>query len=261
MTPYYEDDSTTLYLGDCRDVLPTLNLTADAVITDPPYAETELSWDVWPDGWLTTVAAHASTLWCFGTLRTLGPRWHEFTGAGWAFRQDLIWEKPSGSALHNDVFCRVHEYATHWYQGLWRDQYRDVPRIPAKNPTDIRAGKPRSKKGSKIIGHRGTAENILVMDGTRRQRSVIRAPQVRGKARMHPTQKPVALLRDLVHYSCPPGGLVLDAFAGSGSTLVAARELGRRAVGVEACEEYAEAAAKRLAALDAQPALPFEVTA
>lgn len=258
MTPYYSDDHVQLYLGDSREALPALDLTADVIIADPPYAETELSWDEWPKGWLETAAEHATSLWCFGSMRTLAPRWAEFTTAGWSFRQDLIWEKPAGSALHNDVFCRVHEYATHWYRGLWRDQHRDVPRVAAANPSDVRSGSPRSKRGSVLIGHRGSAPNLDFRDGTRRQRSVIRAPQVRGSARVHPTQKPVELLRNLVHYSAPEGGLVLDPFAGSGSTLVAARELGRRAIGIEASEEYVEAAAKRLSAIDAQPSLPFE---
>lgn len=261
MTPYYSDSMCELYLGDSREVLPALDLTADVIIADPPYAETEQAWDVWPTGWLETAAERATSLWCFGSMRTLAPRWAEFTAAGWAFRQDLIWEKPAGSALHNDVFCRVHEYATHWYQGLWRDQHRDVPRIPASNPADIRAPRPRSTRGSVLVGHRGTAPNAMVMDGTRRQRSVIRAPQVRGHARIHPTQKPVQILVPLIHYSAPVGGLVLDPFAGVGSTLVAARELGRRAIGIEASEEYAELAANRLAAIDAQPTLFEEVGA
>jgi site-specific DNA-methyltransferase (adenine-specific) len=53
-------------------------------------------------------------------------------------------------------------------------------------------------------------------------------------------------LDPLIRYACPPSGLVLDPFAGSGSTLDAARQAGRRAIGIEAHEPYAEAAARRL---------------
>ncbi|WP_225888746.1 DNA-methyltransferase [Myxococcus xanthus] len=64
--------------------------------------------------------------------------------------------------------------------------------------------------------------------------------------RSHPTEKPVSLLSLLMARSCPEGGLVLDPFAGTGATLVAAQLLGRRAVGVELEERYCEAAARRL---------------
>lgn len=66
------------------------------------------------------------------------------------------------------------------------------------------------------------------------------------RERTHPTEKPVALQRPLIERSCPAGGLVLDPFAGSGATLVAAQQLGRSAVGVELEERYCEAAARRL---------------
>ena len=63
---------------------------------------------------------------------------------------------------------------------------------------------------------------------------------------IHPTEKPVGILDPLITYACPLGGLVVDPFAGSGSTLDAARCSGRRAVGIEADERYIELAARRL---------------
>jgi site-specific DNA-methyltransferase (adenine-specific) len=74
-----------------------------------------------------------------------------------------------------------------------------------------------------------------------------------GRA-LHPTEKPIGILDPLIRYACPTGGLVLDPFAGSGSTLDAARQAGRRAIGIEGDEKYAEAAAKRLS----QSVLDFE---
>ncbi|MCD6706823.1 MAG: hypothetical protein LT080_10290 [Thiobacillus sp.] len=50
MRPYYQDDHVTLYHGDALEILPALPM-ADAIITDPPYGETSLDWDKWPDGW------------------------------------------------------------------------------------------------------------------------------------------------------------------------------------------------------------------
>lgn len=66
------------------------------------------------------------------------------------------------------------------------------------------------------------------------------------KANSHPTVKPLALMRYLIQMVTPPGGIVLDPFMGSGSTLVAAAELGFNAIGIELSEEYAEIAARRV---------------
>lgn len=85
-----------------------------------------------------------------------------------------------------------------------------------------------------------------VDDGKRLMRSVIYAQSMQGKA-INETEKPVGLLEPLIEYGCPPGGLVLDPFAGSASTLVAARNIGRRAIGVEKREDQCEKAAQRLA--------------
>jgi site-specific DNA-methyltransferase (adenine-specific) len=79
-------------------------------------------------------------------------------------------------------------------------------------------------------------------------RSVIPAQSMNNRA-VHPTEKPIGILDPLIKYACPEGGLVVDPFAGSGSTLDAARQAGRRGIGIEAHEPYAEAAALRLSAL------------
>ena len=70
-----------------------------------------------------------------------------------------------------------------------------------------------------------------------------------GATNTHPTVKPTDLMRWLVRLVTPPGGVVLDPFAGSGSTLVAARAEGVRAVGIEREDEYARIIADRLAQL------------
>lgn len=81
--------------------------------------------------------------------------------------------------------------------------------------------------------------------GPRLMRSVIKHRSMHGRA-IHPTEKPTGLLEPLVEYVCPPGGALLDPFAGSGSLLDVAAQTGRRAVGIEGREDYCEAAVRRL---------------
>jgi site-specific DNA-methyltransferase (adenine-specific) len=71
----------------------------------------------------------------------------------------------------------------------------------------------------------------------------------------HPTQKPEKLFAKLVLASCPPGGLVLDPFAGVGTSAVVARKLGRHFIAIEHDERYCCLALKRLALAAAQPAI------
>lgn len=241
-TPYWEDEDAglALYLGDCRDILPALELQADCVVTDPPYAETSLAWDRWPDGWPALAASVASSMWCFGSMRMFLDRADEF--AGWKFSQDIVWEKANGTGFATDRFKRVHEIATHWYRGDWRSVHHDTPRTTYTGPDKhARRRQPHGEHTGKI------GQSYYQDDGTRLMRSVLEAPSVRGG--LHPTQKPSEILRPLIEYACPIGGLVVDPFAGSGATLMAARMIGRRAVGIEAKEEYCEAAVQWLSQL------------
>ena len=76
-------------------------------------------------------------------------------------------------------------------------------------------------------------------------RSVVYVPSCHGEAE-HPTQKPVDIIKPLLEYSCPPDGVVLDPFMGSGTTLRAAKDLCRKAIGIEIQEKYCRIAVERL---------------
>jgi site-specific DNA-methyltransferase (adenine-specific) len=225
LEPYWSDDTVSLYVGDMREVLPALGVTADLVLADPPYGETSLKWDRWPDGWVKVAADVAKSLWCFGSMRMFLLHGQEFDDAGWKLSQDVVWQKQNGTGLSRDRFRRVHEFALHWYRGQWRGIYHETPRTKHYGPDEGRRMKGASK-GSHLgeAGRRAWAD-----DGTRLMKSIIPADNLHRKA-LHPTQKPIGLIRPLIEYACPPDGLVLVPFVGSGSELVAAQMLGRRAM-------------------------------
>ena len=126
------------------------------------------------------------------------------------------------------------------------------PQIPPPKGTRHRLiwHRPGSGMGDLSLPWQPDFEMVFVIgDGfaaPKRGRSVLVYPwdTFRGDA-YHPHQKPLGLLRDLIS-KCPPG-VILDPFMGSGSTLRAAKDLGRRAIGIELDERYCEIAARRLA--------------
>ena len=237
--PYYADELVTLYHGRHEDVLPELAIDADLIVADPPYGETTLSWDRWPRGWPALLAAHGRSMWVFGSMRMFLDHRDEL--AIWKLSQDLVWEKHNGSSLANDRFRRVHEHALHWYHGDWSTIYHVTPTTADASPRAVR----RKAKPAHHQGAAGPSHYVSEDGGPRLMRSVLYRRSMHGKA-INETEKPVTLLAPLIEYGCPPGGLVLDPFAGSCSTLDAARLLGRRAVGIEERESQCEAAAERL---------------
>ncbi len=243
MKPYYEDEHVRLYHGDCREVLPTLDVAADLIVTDPPYGETSLAWDRWPTGWPAFVAPYASAMWCFGSMRMFLDRRDEF--AGWKFSQDVVWDKGRGTGPVVDRFRRVHEHALMFYQGTWRDVFKIEPRSDWHG--ERRAA--TREAGSVVAAHRNLINKRnyeWVDDGTRITESIVRVRNLHRQGAINETQKPLLLTEMLLAYSCPSAGLVLDVFAGSSTTLLAARMTGRRAVGIELRESQCEQAARRL---------------
>lgn len=234
MRPYFESDGVTIYCADCREILPSIS--ADAAILDPPYGDTSLDWDVPVAGWLPSL--DVPTFWCFGSLRSL--RREPF--AGWQLAQDLVWEKHNGSNFHADRFKRVHELVVQFYRDdvRWSDIYR---KPLYTNDATKRALRRKARPAH--TGNIGAASYCSHDGGPRMMRSVLRVRSAHGVA-VHPTQKPVGIVLPLLDYSVPPAGIVLDPFMGSGTTLVAARQIGRRAIGIEIDERYCELAAQRL---------------
>lgn len=246
--PYYTDGQVTLYLGDCRQLVPDLGLTADLIVTDPPYGETSLKWDRWPEGWIETATLAAKSMWCFGSMRMFGEHWQEFRAAKWKMSQDVVWEKNAGTGIFTDRFRRIHENAVHWYRTpRWSEIYREPQRytvtvFPETHHHKMGDTVSTSSAGSHIGGN---GPSTWTETGTRLVTSILKVKNRRGLA-LHPTEKPVDLLKPLIRYGSPETGTVLDPFAGSGSTLDAARATGRRAIGIETNEAYAEKAARRL---------------
>ena len=232
-----------MILGDCRNILPALPpASVDLVLTDPPYGTTSHAWDRPVEGWLQLclpLLKPSGSVWVFGSMRS-----HKAADwAGWQLAQDIVWEKHNGSSSAADRLRRVHEIAVHLYRSdaKWESVYNKV-----LHTNDARARVVRRKQRPPQWGDIGPAWYRSEDGGPRIMRSVMFFRSMHGEAE-HPTQKPVAVMMPLIEMSCPPGGVVLDPFIGSGTTALAAHQLGRSCIGIEINPDYAAVAAKRFA--------------
>ncbi len=238
----YDDDSITLHLADHADIL-TADGTADLAVVDPPYGDTSLPWDQRTVAWLEPVTATLrpnGSIWLWGSLSSLLTMVPAAESAGWKVSQEIIWEKHNGTNATADRFRRVHELCVLLYRGPWAATFHD-PQFSL----DASERTVRTRQRPAHWGELGEAAYRSECGGPRHLRSVMYERSAHGSA-LHPTQKPLGITRTLIQYACPPGGLVIDPYAGSATTLVAARMCGRRAVGAERDGTYAHRAAARL---------------
>lgn len=239
--PYYVDASVTLYHGKCEDVLPSLE-AVDVVITDPPYSE----------------HTHKSVRSAKMLANDRGGKY----GADTRRSVDLGFE-----FLSTDLreFCaeQFARLTRRWVlvfsdvesDHLWRDDLTDNGLDYVRTGAWIKVGSTPQFSGDRpATGFE--AITICHPKGRKRwngggKHAVWSVPIVldrgRNGARLHPTQKPDGLIRSLVDLFTEPGETILDPFAGSGTTLVAATYLGRKSIGVERNEAHCEVIAKRLA--------------
>jgi site-specific DNA-methyltransferase (adenine-specific) len=225
MDPYYRDGSVTIYHGDCRDVAPSLAPgSVDCLLTDPPYGMAFVS------GWTAAKA----------TVKSDGVR----QGVR-VVRGALNELQPTFSPdMHALVFC-------HWES--WPDFYDNLCHL-----FSIRNALVWSKGGGGMgdLRHEYAKDYEVILFGAKsrgreiagkRTGAVLKGHKRVPAGRRHvPFEKPVSLIAELIERHCPPGGLVLDPFLGSGPTLEAAKLTGRRAVGIELDERLCEIAARRL---------------
>lgn len=208
MTPYYDDGQVAIYHGDCRELVPVWDITGGVMVTDPPYGVSYIS-NRSKYGSSAPIAADADT-----NIR-------DEILALWSPRPALVfgtWRSPRPAGTKQLL--------------VW-----DKGNVPGMGDLEMPWGPAHEEiyvLGSGFIG--------------RRRPNVLRAatlPPGSHNRPDHPTPKPVGLMSSLIEY-CPPLAVVVDPFMGSGSTLRAAKDCGRKAIGVEVEERYCEMAARRL---------------
>ena len=239
----------TLYEGDCLDILPAMpRQSVDAIITDPPYSS----------GGLHKAARSRDPVKKY--VQTSTRRFYlTFSGdhmdqRSWQFWM-LLWLRHAvqllkpGGRFYMFIDWRQLPSATDLVQAAGITWRGIIPWDKGRGTRAPHTGYHRHQCEYVIFG---TLGDVGRADGRGPFEGCLQCSVPSNK--LHPTEKPVAILRELVR-AVPPGGVVLDPFAGSGSTLVAAVSEGYRAIGIEREPEYCEIIRKRMAEL--QPALPL----
>ncbi len=214
LTPYYEKDGIVIYLGDCRTILPQLD-KVDLVLTDPPYGISqednglrELTYAFNDDAGLIAEL--------LPTLLTFPRNAIYIWGSAEQLSSNLAQISAAGFLTRYLAWCKNNPPVINgdkiWLSSMELCAY----------------GK---RKGAV---HNGGCQKAYFND----------SPDI---PRYHPSQKPLAIINKQILASSNPNQTILDPFMGSGTTLVAAKLLGRKAIGIEISERYCEIAVKRLA--------------
>lgn len=221
----------TIYNGDCLDVLPSLDVEVQSVVMDPPYssgARTEVSKPA--SGQMLRGQRFAkpiendqmTTAGFVWLMREAAQMFYPLLAPGGGVLSFIDWRSwPNLLGALESVNLRVNDMV------VWDKQAIGMGHAFRKRHELI------------LFASKGVAKVYDKSQGT-----VI--PVLRQLNDVHPSPKPVGLIERLLKVTSEVGGTVLDPFMGCGPTLVAAKNLGRKAIGIELDERYCELAANRL---------------
>jgi len=213
MKPYYQDKWVTIYHGDCREILPQLDVKVDLVLTDPPYivgakgcglaGDRQYLHDITRQeldcGFDINILKHYRDWFCFCGKQQLPALIDLAQSGNWML---IVWCKTNPTPLTNNNYLPDCEYIVHKYSsGHLYGNY---------------CHKSRFYLSSNMQGEGG-----------------------------HPTIKPIGLVMKLITLGSLSGDTILDPFLGSGTTCYCAKKLNRYSIGIEIEEKYCEIAAKR----------------
>ena len=241
LTPYFRssDRSFTLLYGDCLEMMSQFNFRFDAIFADPPYflssggismqsgkvvCVDKGEWDKSRSGdevdafnreWLLACREKlkpGGSIWVSGTYHNIFSVAHLMTELGYKILNVITWQKANPPA---NISCRFFTYSTEFV--IWA---RREPKRP----------------------HVFNYELMRHINGGKQMTDVWRLPAIapweKLDGRKHPTQKPLSLLTRIILASTPINGWILDPFAGSSTTGIAANLCGRRFLGIEQEEEF-----------------------
>ena len=227
-----------LLFGDCLERMKDIaDGSVDLVLTDPPYGATACKWDsvipfepMWKE--LKRIAKKNAAI----VMTASQPFTSALVMSGRdIFKYEWIWRKEAGTGLLNAKKqpLRDHENVLVFYS-----------KQPLYNPQWV-SGKPyKQTKGGETDVYNRSGKVVTESDGRRYPKTVVDFN--RDKSKVHPTQKPVALMEYLIKTYTNEQDLVLDFTMGSGTTGVACLNLNRRFIGIEKDRRYFSMAAQRI---------------
>lgn len=245
MTIYYQDDRVTLHHGKAEDVLPTLPVgLIDVAITDPPYsakvhgaARSRRMVPANDRGGRYGSDTRRNVNLGFSELTPELREFLAFEFARLVNRWTLVFSDVESCHLWR---TDLEEAGLDYVRTLAWHKLGSTPQFSGDRPAvafeTITVAHQPGRKRWNGGGRHGLYAHAIVLD------------RGRSKDRVHTTQKPLPLMADLISDFTEPDEVVLDATAGSGTTLVAAKRAGRYGIGVEEDEAVCEVAARRLEA-------------